>query len=57
MNIKNRHATRTYHPQKITIRRTPKQDIQRYFFSEYLFIWKELPGAVVSAHNLAIFKS
>ena len=51
-------SLRTYHPEKITVGRTPKHDIRRYFFSERIvLIWNELPDVVISAHNLATFKS
>ena len=51
-------SLRTYHPEKSTVGRTPKHDIRRYFFSERIvLIWNELPDVVISAHNLATFKS
>lgn len=49
---------RTYHQQKITIGRTPKQDTRRNFFSERIvLVWNELPPNIISAHNLNTFKS
>jgi len=51
-------SLRTYHQQKITIGKTPKQDTRRYFFSERIvLVWNELPPDVISAHNLDTFKS
>ena len=49
---------RSYHQQKITIGKTPKQDTRRYFFSERIvLVWNELPPDVISVHNLDTFKS